>query len=352
MLSYSDKENILSDFPNIKLSYENIVYKKVYNANVNLAIPEGKKCFAWFTRFNEENVCLIMELSENKQINDIKITNVCFSSELSYGTILYGTIFNYSYNNFFTIEDIFSYKGKNIERENWGNKFITMKRLFTKDIKQLSYNNSFLVFGLPLLSDNLEDLIKIISNVKYNIDSIQFRSFNRSKNYLFMNYKSFMEDKDRYMEKDKDYVYKKQPITIEKTNLKQMVRNNTKREIKEIVFQIKPDIQNDVYHLYYHNNDMDEEYYGNACIPDYSTSVMMNTLFRNIKENKNLDALEESDDEEEFENEREDRFVYLDKTFKMLCVYNYKFKKWTPLKEAGSNAKIVLKKDLPIFEKK
>ena len=30
--------------------------------------------------------------------------------------------------------------------------------------------------------------------------------------------------------------------------------------------------------------------------------LMMNSLFRTIKENNNLDLLEESDDEEEFEN--------------------------------------------------
>ena len=53
----------------------------------------------------------------------------------------------------------------------------------------------------------------------------------------------------------------------------------------------------------------------------------MNKLFRKIKENDNLDALEESDDEEEFENEKVDRFVYLDKSYHMVCQYNYKFKK-------------------------
>ena len=37
----------------------------------------------------------------------------------------------------------------------------------------------------------------------------------------------------------------------------------------------------------------------------------MNSLFRNIKENGNLDLLEESDDEEEFENIALDKFVYL-----------------------------------------
>jgi hypothetical protein len=67
----------------------------------------------------------------------------------------------------------------------------------------------------------------------------------------------------------------------------------------------------------------------------------MNKLFRNIKENTNLDLLEESDNEDEFENEKEDRFVYLDREFNMLCSYNYKFKKWVPLKLADKNMKII-----------
>ena len=81
-------------------------------------------------------------------------------------------------------------------------------------------------------------------------------------------------------------------------------------------------------------------HYNIAYIPDFKTSVMMNKLFRNIKENSNLDLLEESDNEDEFENENEDRFVYLDREFNMLCSYNYKFKKWVPLKLADKNMKI------------
>ena len=49
------------------------------------------------------------------------------------------------------------------------------------------------------------------------------------------------------------------------------------------------------------DNDSSVTYYDIACIPDYKTSVMMNSLFRDIKENRNLDFLEESDSEEEFE---------------------------------------------------
>jgi hypothetical protein len=110
---------------------------------------------------------------------------------------------------------------------------------------------------------------------------------------------------------------------------------------REVIFKIKPDIQNDIYYLYCLNNNNKEEYFDIALIPDFTTSVMMNKLFRKIKENENLDALEESDDEEEFENEKEDRFVYLDKTYNMVCLFNNKFKKWYPVKIAEQNLEII-----------
>ena len=96
---------------------------------------------------------------------------------------------------------------------------------------------------------------------------------------------------------------------------------------------IRADIQNDVYHLSELGSSSNDSNANEniASIPDYKTSVMMNYLFRNIKENKSLDALEESDDEDEFENVNLDKFVDLSKKIKMNCVYNYKFKKWTPI---------------------
>ena len=58
----------------------------------------------------------------------------------------------------------------------------------------------------------------------------------------------------------------------------------------------------------------------------------MNGLFRNIKENVNLDLLEESDEEDEFENTHLDKFVNLDKTILMECVFLKRFQKWQPVK--------------------
>jgi hypothetical protein len=109
---------------------------------------------------------------------------------------------------------------------------------------------------------------------------------------------------------------------------------------KEAVFKIIADIEPDIYNLFVYKNGV-EEYYDIAFVPDYKTSVMMNKLFRNIKENDNLDAIEESDNEEEFEDSREDKYVYLDRSFKMNCEYNNKFKRWVPISLVGENDRIV-----------
>jgi hypothetical protein len=68
---------------------------------------------------------------------------------------------------------------------------------------------------------------------------------------------------------------------------------------------------------------------------------MMNKLFRNIKENNNLDAIEESDDEEEFEDSKHDKYVYLDRSYKISCDYNHKFKRWVPISLAGNSERII-----------
>ena len=49
----------------------------------------------------------------------------------------------------------------------------------------------------------------------------------------------------------------------------------------------------------------------------------------------NLDLLEESDDEDDFQNTDEYKYVYLDKEIKMICVYNKRFEKWMPQKVAN-----------------
>jgi hypothetical protein len=92
-------------------------------------------------------------------------------------------------------------------------------------------------------------------------------------------------------------------------------------------FVIRPDAQNDIYYVLRSPDEPITPTTMIAHIPNYKTSVMMNSLFRNIKENRNLDALEESDDEDEALIP----LVDLNKWVRMSCAFSPRFKRWQPV---------------------
>jgi hypothetical protein len=347
MLTDREIDLLLPEFPDIKLSYENITHNKVFKTDIVVAIPEGVKCFAWFTHYKNKNVCLIMELNAKKNITSVKRVPCCFKSDISYGTIFYGTIFVYSQTSFFTMEDIFYYKGTNVSRKTWIDKFVLFAKIMKHDINQVAYNDSFIVFGMPLYSDKIEDIENKVKTVPYKIDSIQYRLYNKGGSYLYTPYETFIDNKRNPVEP-----VITSPIPKQMTKVIPTIKEPSSQKIKptKSVFIVRPAIQNDIYYLYCKTNNHDEpKYYDVAHIPNFTSSVLMNKLFRNIKENENLDRLEESDDEEEFENEKEDRFVNMDKVYNMVCSYHFKFKKWTPLYVAKSNVKVVTETELLSF---
>jgi hypothetical protein len=229
--------------------------------------------------------------------------------------------------NFFCIEDIFINKGEDCSRENWFNKFKIISNILKKDIKQISYNNNFIIFGLPIITNSHKDFYESVNNnIKYKLSSIQYRNLNKCNNYLTLSYDIFLKDENINLESTLKLQETNKEIKPQHKEIKPQ-HKEIKPQHKESIFIVKPDIQNDVYHLYLEN-----QYKGVACVPDYKTSIMLNNLFRNIKENIDLDALEESDNEEEFENPNLNKFVYLERTYRMICIFNKKFKKWVPIK--------------------
>lgn len=314
-MSLSEREInlVLRQFPKFELSYEIITHKKVHNADVILAIPEGNKCFAWFTNYNEENVCFILEIDESNKIKNIKKIPTSFVDSLSVGTIFYGTVFKYNNINCFSIEDIYYYKGKNVIHIPYSNKLNLLKDIFTNEISQNILNNDFVIFGIPIIYSDFNKLLNESQLVPYKISQIKFRFFEKNNSRKIMTMKYF------------------KPSTGAK--------NIIQKEKQSAIFKVMADINPDIYYLFT-SNDGTSDYYDIAFVPDYKTSVMMNKLFRNIKENDNLDAIEESDDEADFEDTREDKYVYLDRSVNIKCHYNYKFKRWVPISLASENDKI------------
>ena len=316
MLSDKEISLVLQKFPKFELSYENITHKKVHNANVILAIPEGTHFFTWFTSYNNENICFALEINDNNKIKNIKKLNTSFVDCLclALGTIFYGTMFKYNDIGCFSIEDIYYYKGQNYIHIPYSNKLQLLKAIFTNEISQSLLDNRFTVFGLPLIYSDFNLLLTAIQNLPYKISQIKFRFFekNNSRKIMTMNYYNQIDTYQR----DKKIV---------KIDSYQKDKNK-----KTAIFKIMAGTEPDIYNLFITKNG-NEEYYDIAIIPDYKTSVMMNSLFRNIKENINLDAIEESDDDTDFEDGREDKYTYLDRSFNIKCEFNYKFKRWVPI---------------------
>ena len=98
--------SILSELPQFELSYENMSHKKVCDADIILAVPDGDKFFAWFTTYNDENVCCLIDLYKK----DIQIITTSFNDALSIGTIFFGTLFKHNDVNCFCIEDLYYLK--------------------------------------------------------------------------------------------------------------------------------------------------------------------------------------------------------------------------------------------------
>ena len=309
-ITNEDRSALIKRLPNLKLSYENI-HKKVFS-DLYVIIPKGKKHLVWFTYFEDKKVCIFIEVNPGTQrnIRDMFIVPQRFEKKIVLGTIFFGTLFSIGSRKYFSIENIHLYKGKNIEHTNEKHKLQLINDILNTEIKSSIITQNGIALGLPIIHNNFQEAITICKNLPYSVYSIQNRNYNsQSSTYNSTLYKEFELD------------------------------------TSHVVFAVKPDIQVDVYYLYYKNNTGNLERYDMAAIPDFKTSKMMNSIFRNIKENDNLDALEESDDDEDFENINEDKYVKLDKCVHMDCIFNKRLNRYIPV-SVNDKSKVVYKNEI------
>ena len=106
---------------------------------------------------------------------------------------------------------------------------------------------------------------------------------------------------------------------------------------QETRFWIMADPAYDLYKLYARGVDGSPVFVDYACVIDRTTSHWLNGLFRNMIENRRIDAIEESDDEEDFQIVRENKYTDLEKKFVVRCRFQNRLKKWLPV--VGSERK-------------
>jgi hypothetical protein len=345
-LSQLQMNDLMKRFPDFELSYETVSHKKVSNSyNICLAIPHGKKSYAWFTFVGEEDKCILLDINREKKISKGTVLDVEFTNHLEHGTLVYGTIVENetSEYNFFVIEDIIFYKGIQLKNMIFKEKMDYINDLMTS-ITPLFKTKKSLVFSLPIMWDiynnndfecatSLPDTINQI--IPYTTHHLQYRCFNIIKPYLnsVITRKLNLSDTPKEpTKKVSTHVFDTIPLRMD--FFKPQYKYPT-------IFQVTADLQNDIYHLFVYGKNNRPVYYNVAYIPTYKTSVFMNSLFRKIKENINIDYIEESDDEEDFQNIDEDKYVDIDKVLLMECVFHTKFKKWVPMRVVNNDNKVV-----------
>jgi hypothetical protein len=339
----SEMGRLLQRFPKIELSYETISHKKVLPAyDVAIAIPHGKKYFAWFSFHGPKNVVYFLELNKERKIVKIQMREHHLGAKISCDTVVYGVLLAETENNWkFVVEDMLMSQG------------FTMKNATFKEkipwIYEFLEKTHGMGFYLPALWHHMEDPVPPLKDenavhvpeayrdLPYAIHHIQYRAFAQNLPLINVPYNSFAT-----VRKIATDTHAPARPNGALTAMKTARIDLSKPQYKfRTIFQVSADIQYDIYHLYAYSKQNATVYYNVAYIPNYKTSVMMNRLFRNIRENENLDAIEESDDEDDFQNVREDKYVDLEKTLLIECQFHPKFRRWVPLRVVKPPCKVV-----------
>ena len=307
--------NILKTrLPDLELSYGKTLHKKV-RCDAFQILPKGKKCMLWFTYKLHENVALLLSFDKTgKNINSVETIMMTFSDDLAMGcgTILTGVILSSMNQSIFCCTDIHYYQGEHCEKCNYEIKYKYISDMLENHTDQTAINElNLTILTTAVITKRFSEAISIARSLPYDVYGLSSIRFDRYYSLGITPYTQVSE-----------------PIGY---------------------FRVKAQVRCDIYNLFVHDV---AKPHGIAAVTDYKQSVMLNNLFRDIKENRNLDLLEMSDDEEEFENIDEDKYVDLKKSYVMKCSYIARFRKWRPIEVCKGQMRLSTRSDILAIEKK
>jgi hypothetical protein len=324
---------LIKRFPHFEPSYETLSHKKVPEKyDFAMAIPTGKKSYLWYTFYKGGDGVFLVDMNKDDRV--LKCTKIdhIYSSDVPHGTLLHGVYLQET--GAFLVEDIYYYKGTSLKGLASGEKLIYLNKLLSSDITN---TREIITIMMPVcwrVTNRIDDTVPpdIKLTIPYNIHHIQYRVLND-----IMPFVNVSINRRPIVEKKKNIVTPVKSISVLRIDYSR-IRNGMRA-----TFAIKADLQCDIYRLYASDNNNKRIYYNTAYIPNYITSVYMNSHFRTVKENRNIDFIEESDDEDDFQNTDIDKNVDLEKEIIFECEYKHKFKRWIPRKLVrDTNYKIIL----------
>jgi hypothetical protein len=252
----------------------------------------------------------------------------------------------------FSIIHVYWYKGTQIPSLTLSSHVDMCERMFTTDqaLRQVAYTQSnSIIFGLPVLCTAVAAVASddaFLHSLPYPVYSILYRSNTSTRVYSQNLFASIAAPAT--ISPAPAPVRVAAPVASVVPVAKEYIKPDDDMLTNiQAVFIVRPNVQNDIYELFVKTGGPGrggasrEVFHNFAHVPNYKTSVMMNRLFRNIRENERLDAMEESETEEEFENIELDKYVSLHKEYKFVCKLNKKFCRWVPISVVPQTSEVV-----------
>jgi hypothetical protein len=262
------------------------------------------------------------------------------------GTVLYGTLFvsSQQQQQVFAVENIHVYENASVDNLSVVEKDALLYKLFSKASADQKTTNiaadqkqkasapepgTQVLFGVAVKYGTYAEALKASNTpsiIPYSVYAIQGRFRNQTDNKYYQNCQS--QTQSQSQSQNPSQIQAKSQIPSKQ--LSYQTQNYTQSVTKMFMVQAEPRV--DMYTLRCPlTNEVEPE---PAHVGDYKTSVMLNSIFRNVKENASLDTAEESDDEDAFQNSQElhlSGYITCSRERAMVCSYNYKFKRWVPL---------------------
>ena len=327
----------------MKISYEINTYKKV-SASGFYIIPRGKKCIVWLTVYKgaQEAIFFDVDPRDHSKIKFVSIRAIHPSQQFHFndfqgsGTVLYGTLFTHGpdQQQFFAVENIHVYENACVDHLNVVQKDELLYTLFSKSGPSPSTRavnapaHVQVLFGVAVKCGTYAEALKVANTpsiVPYSVYAIQGRFHTQTDNKYYQNCQS---------QGGGEHPLKPLCGGGDKHTLKPLCGGGS-APINTKLFMVSPQFRVDMYTLRCPITNVVEP--EPAHVGDYKTSVLLNSIFRTVRENASLDAAEESEDEEVFQASQQMHIEgYISSSSPperaMICTYNYKFKRWVPLR--------------------
>ena len=294
----ADMERVLCSAPNVERCYERL-HRKVQPDCYMLA-AKGQPGLLWFTLVGGRETCFLGSWGRGRGRGcNWRPIWASYSSRLCAGTLIRGTVVACSANRVFACEDLLRYRGKDVGRATLTDKMPLLATLFRVDFARTQPPPPFIITKLPVWAASRAEADALVPTLPYSLYRVRaFSSLTRG--------------------------------------LQEIQDAGQPSAIRQLVLDVRARQVNDVYDLVCADGGV----VGTAAVPSYARSVALNRIFRNVRENENLDLLEESEDEEIFQSVGPGRYVDLQKCVRMVCTRVPRYPRLEPVRAAAPDASL------------